>query len=213
MTFATITGSNGDDDIVYSDQIPFCYDGKDTNLKEDHCFACHDKDGKTAVSGLKRCSRCQVAWYCSTQCQKKHFKHHRELCSQIEEDRVSEKTETIPLRSFVDPSDDNAVEKIYLRRVWGGFCDIDDTENYLKARARLANSYWNAAYDCDVKEVWEKALFHCLELLRLGNTYRSEVRFRVPFFLLYLNRDDDAFAFTRYWLNFVDSEEVRSRFA
>jgi hypothetical protein len=187
------------------------YDGKDHNLKpEPYCFACRHYGNRIVVASLQRCSRCQVAWYCSSECQKKHFQLHRKLCKRIEDERNRVDTEAIPLRTFVDPWQDNAVaENIFETRI-GEFGELDETEKYLKACAKLAKSYWMAAYDCEVKEVWEKALFHYLELLRLDEMNGFNTKFRVPFILLYLNRDDDAYAFIRYCLQYddLDPDEI-----
>ena len=38
------------------------------------CYAC-DKEGN-----MKRCSRCQHAFYCSKSCQKRHWKRHKPNC-------------------------------------------------------------------------------------------------------------------------------------
>ncbi|CAJ1957252.1 unnamed protein product [Cylindrotheca closterium] len=50
-----------------------------------HCWAC-----LSIRIGLLRCSRCRLAQYCSTACQKKHFKYHKHWCGktreQVEED-------------------------------------------------------------------------------------------------------------------------------
>jgi hypothetical protein len=113
----------------------------------------------------------------------------------------------------VVPWEDDAVAENLFDTRAGDFGGFDETQNYMEARTHLADSYWTAAYDSEVKEVWEKALFHYLELLRLDASYKCEVRFRVPFILLYLNRDDEAYAFIRYWLNFgnQDYDEVVAR--
>ncbi len=99
------------------------------------------------------------------------------------------------------------------RQCSGGKYIRDETEKYLEARAKLAKSYWMAAYDCEVKEVWEKALFHYLEVLRLDERNGFKTKFRAPFILLYLNRDDDAYASIRYRLQHddLDSDEILER--
>ncbi|GAX21174.1 hypothetical protein FisN_14Hu385 [Fistulifera solaris] len=73
----------------------------------------------------------------------------------------------------------------------------------------------DVAYDYEVKEVWEMALNHFLELVRLDPEYHCEVGYYVPLALLYLNRDDDAYAFVRYVINVenLDSNEILSRHA
>jgi hypothetical protein len=196
----------GDDERMCLDQIPFCYDGKDTNLREDpYCFACKLFHGRFVLSNLKRCSRCKVAWYCSADCQKKHFKHHRESCTVIAQEIRYVEEEAVPLRTYIDPFDEEGEpENIFETRV-GDFGLIEEAADYLTTRHELADSYWHAAYDSEIKEVWEMALFHYLELLRLDDLVGFETTYRVPFILLYLNRDDDAYAFIRHCIGPDDS--------
>jgi hypothetical protein len=163
---------------------------------------------------LKRCSRCHVAWYCSSECQTRHFKDHRAICKQIAEDEKCLELAAIPLRHFVDPEEDNAVAENILETRAGELGDIAEAQDYFKARIILANSYWTEAYMSEVKEVWEKSLFHFLELLRLYHiSCPLEICFRVPFLLLYLNRDDEAYTFIRYWIELdnIDDEETLLR--
>jgi hypothetical protein len=87
------------------------------------------------------------------------------------------------------------------------FFEFAHTQAHFKARTKLANTYWIAAYDSEVKEVWEKSLSHYLEILRLDVSDPSFVRFRVPFILLYINRDNEAYSFIRYWLS--EKEDYR----
>ncbi len=184
-------------------QQPYYYEGKDPQLKEQpYCFACHHP---TTESALKGCSRCRVAWYCNSTCQEDHLKNHREICRRIAKDLARVEAEAIPLRTYTDPWGNTGAPENLFETSAGDFGMSDDIQAYLKARNSLANAYWDAAYESEVKHVWEKALFHSLELLRLDASYDCETRFRVPFILLYLNRDDDAYAFVRYWLNFDDS--------
>ncbi len=194
------------------DQIPFCYDGKDTNLREDpYCFACKHFHGHTVLSELKRCSRCMVAWYCSADCQKKHFKLHRVVCKDIADGIEAVEQEAISLRAYIDPLEGDTVPQNLFETRIGDFHDIDDADYYVMTRTQLARSYWEAAYDCEIKEVWEKSLFHCLEVLRLDYKISFEARFRLPFILLYLNRDDDAYSYARYRLSEHDVFELFER--
>jgi hypothetical protein len=63
----------------------------------------------------------------------------------------------------------------------------------------LAEEYWNVAYQCEAKEIWEEALLHSLKLVSVDAEFDVGVRLRVPFILLFLNRDDEAYAYIRYW--------------
>ena len=178
------------------------YDGKDHNLKDNpYCFACHDPT--VSVSALKRCSRCQVAWYCGAECQKKHFKDHRAQCHQIAAGRLITEEASIPLRNFIDSGASDVMEN-YLGRDDAGFNGYEGMLAYLEARSNLAAMYWDAAYESEVKEVWERALFHCKETMQFDAAYDPPTRIRVPFILLCLNRDDEAYAYIRFWLKVED---------
>ncbi|XP_028757579.1 histone-lysine N-methyltransferase ASHR1 isoform X1 [Neltuma alba] len=65
-------------------------------------------DGCFATSKLKKCSGCQVVWYCGSTCQRAEWKLHRlecEVLSRLEKDK----------RKFVTPSI-RLMVKLYLRR-------------------------------------------------------------------------------------------------
>ena len=188
-----------------------CYEGKDTHLKEKpYCYSC--KGAGAAVSNLKRCSRCQVAWYCGAQCQKEHFKAHRKLCKRVAEDTKRVEQEAIPLRNWSRQGQE-VTENLFETRL--GRFSGHEVLNYLAVRASLADAYWDAGYDFEVKEVWEKSLSHYLEFLRLDARCPRQIRFRLPYILLYLNRGDEAYSFIRCWLKFddFDDNEIFSRHA
>jgi hypothetical protein len=88
------------------------------------------------------------------------------------------------------------------------------TEPYMRARFDLAESYFQAAYEVEIKAVWEKALFHSLEILRIDATDLLDVHRTTPFLLLYLNRDDDAFDFIRFTIRSVNAgmPEIKTRY-
>lgn len=87
----------------------------------------------------------------------------------------------------------------------GKFWILPQTIPYMKATFSLAEIYWVVAGNCNVKEVFEKTLFHNLEHLRLGAVDLMGLRFQVPYILLSLNRDDDACSFILYWKLFFAS--------
>lgn len=45
------------------------------------CSSCGAEAGPER--SLLRCSRCQVVWYCNAQCQKDHWKAHKEICKRV----------------------------------------------------------------------------------------------------------------------------------
>ncbi|KAL1344531.1 hypothetical protein HN51_018419 [Arachis hypogaea] len=65
-------------------------------------------EGCFTTTNLKKCSRCQVVWYCGTSCQKLEWKFHRlecEVLSRLDNDK----------KKFVTPSI-RLMVKLYLRR-------------------------------------------------------------------------------------------------
>jgi hypothetical protein len=53
-------------------------DGADAGLSGHYCEAC---DVFGLREELKRCSRCEAAYYCSERCQREHWPSHRSLCT------------------------------------------------------------------------------------------------------------------------------------
>lgn len=191
------------------------YQGKDPSLVEDpHCFKCFEKP----FSPLLRCSRCKIAWYCGSKCQKAHYKSiHGEVCKQVAcmIERVEELE--IPLRAVatLDLSFNMQIENLFETQV-GCFWGLTETRKYLCARQSLSEVYWILTYGHEVKEIYEKALFHNLELMRLCIGDDLDARYHTPFILLNLNRDDDAYTFIRYWMRLhsgerIQEEEIRKR--
>ncbi|KAJ7114325.1 hypothetical protein C8R44DRAFT_227342 [Mycena epipterygia] len=45
------------------------------------CTNCHKIDPDLKLS---RCGRCKEAWYCSKECQKKHWPKHKEFCRNVD---------------------------------------------------------------------------------------------------------------------------------
>lgn len=111
-----------------------------------------------------------------------------------------ERVEVEALRLTNTPFGENTQpENVFKTRV-GSFALGHQTRSYMVARRELTIHYFEAAFDVEIKSVWEKALFHSLELLRLDARDSVRMRLSVPFVLIYLNRDDDAFDFMRYLL-------------
>ncbi|GAX17206.1 hypothetical protein FisN_10Lu076 [Fistulifera solaris] len=183
------------------------YEGRDPNLKEPYCFACRFYENRIVFSDFIRCSRCHMAWYCSTQCQKKHDKRHRERCNLMMAEWYSVEQSIVPLQDSDVLSDDSAV----VQRYFEANDNILSAEvgEYLCDLTSLATVFWHSAYECEIKQVWEAALFHCEKVIKVRAGYNLEARVRIPFILLYLNRDDEAYAYIRYW--FEEGIHGRSR--
>ncbi len=173
------------------------YEGIDTCLQEEPwCVTCH----KRPESGLLCCSRCHTAWYCNSSCQKAHYKSgHREICLSVARDLKRVEEEIIPLRNT--PFGDDPVPHNIFETEIGMFSEGPEAHRYMVARRELVESYFQAAFDVEIKEVWEKALYHALVQLREALSDPRGMIYVTPFILLHLNRDDDAFDFVQYWVN------------
>jgi hypothetical protein len=173
------------------DDLPL-YEGKDPELLEaPRCFYCLETPAR-----LLRCSRCQLAWYCSATCQKVHYEKHSFLCKNIAKDQKRAVQEKARLCAAFG-------ENIFETEA-GNFYGLTETYNYLDMTNALISWTCSIAYQSNVKQVWEKALFLQLEHLRLGALDRMRGRIRLPFFLLQMNRDDDAVSFIQHWVKLKD---------
>ncbi|GAX17186.1 hypothetical protein FisN_10Lh034 [Fistulifera solaris] len=173
------------------------YEGKDPRLQEVPCCAtCHSRP---AAKLLMCCSRCKTAWYCSKECQTADYESsHKSLCVSIARTLKQVQQRTVPLRStiidvFLEPQN-------FFESQVGLFGQFYQAQEYMTARRHLVELYVQAANIVETKSVWEKALSHALELMRLDYRDVIETRYVIPFILLNLNRDDDAFDFIRYWM-------------
>ena len=205
------------------------YEGRDPNLHEsNYCMICYkangdpaeQEDGAKAASSsviqLKVCSRCRCAYFCSVKCQEAAWKSgHKTACNAIKKAETKLEREASKLRSCTEYgfSFGNPPTNLFETdkgRFWG----ILETRDYMRARIKVANLiYEEFAYELETVELWEKVLMHYQEMLRLCSSDNMGLRYRFPFLLLYLNRDDDAYAFCRYWTNSDEdgSYEARER--
>jgi hypothetical protein len=55
-------------------------------IRDKFCLNCEIKE-TGALSGLKTCSRCLLAWYCTKKCQNEAFSDHKEFCKAVKEQR------------------------------------------------------------------------------------------------------------------------------
>lgn len=109
------------------------------------------------------------------------------------------KESAAPLRN-TPFGDDSRRQNIFETQI-GLFRDDHITHRYMVARRQLVESYFHAASAVDVKEVWEKALYHALVQLREAITDPRGMIYVTPFILLNLNRDDEAYDLVRYWVS------------
>lgn len=138
---------------------------------------------------------------------------HKIACKALAKDLQRVKDEAVPLLN-TPFGDDPEPQNVFETQV-GNFRQGNEPYAYMAARRELAMCYYMAAMDAGLKCVWEKVLFHALAMLRLDVNDSLQMRLMVPFILLYLNRDDDAFDFMRYLLQVgkeVSMDDLKRRY-
>ena len=66
------------------------------------CSSCGHRENK-----MRRCA-CQLAWYCNSKCQKKHWKHHKPICTgKKKKDRGKKKSKSKSNKTKSKSSEDN----------------------------------------------------------------------------------------------------------
>lgn len=164
---------------------------------EESCLGCRQTESGNPWK-LKTCSRCKVAKYCSVDCQKEDFGRHKVSCRIIKNltvtvDKQAEYLHHCPLGLCKEDTVD--VFKYYVGKFWA----IGETSEYCMARRDLAGAIFNAGIDTGSKPMLEIALGHYLELLRLIHSDDMGIRLRLPFLLMELDRDEDAYNFIKWW--------------
>ncbi len=127
--------------IRQTDKSPM-YEGKNPKfLEEPICMNCSKRPPK-----LLRCSRCQVAWYCSAACQKEHYREHHVDCRDIADKwkRVQREEQFLLVTR---PYGGNVFQSAI-----GYFWDMKPTQDYMVATHELAETYYSAAYTSHAKE-------------------------------------------------------------
>ena len=181
------------------------YNGQDPNLKENpRCWTCCENPG------LLLCSRCKILPYCSTNCQQRHFAEHKAGCKKLDGLVRKMKAEAKNLRlcqiSFMGPPENAFAKDV------GSFWGLPETRDYMRARLVVVDEVERMNWDLESKRGWEMVAAHMQDMLRLSLSDNIGVRFRFPFVLINLNRDDDAACFIRYWMeDFEANPEKTSR--
>eukprot|EP00112_Aurelia_sp_Birch-Aquarium-sp1_P005694 Seg1646.14 transcript_id=Seg1646.14/GoldUCD/mRNA.D3Y31 product="Ankyrin repeat and MYND domain-containing protein 2" protein_id=Seg1646.14/GoldUCD/D3Y31 len=147
-------------------------------------------------SDCKLCSRCNIAHYCSKECQKEHFPSHKETCKELKSLHKKVMRLEEPLHHNQDWGGN--IEDLFETNI-GHFWGLLDPRDYCRARAAYAEKLRQAGIKDDNKFAYETGLSHYLELLRLTHSDNQGIRSYVPFVLLVLNRLEDCYGFIKWW--------------
>ena len=74
------------------------------------CSECNTAEGTNGVTKMRRCGRCHSQLYCSTQCQRKAWKIHKEKC--ISDKEKKEYEEMLASAMPTESADPNAPPSI-----------------------------------------------------------------------------------------------------
>ena len=106
-------------------------------------------------------------------------------------------------RVVAAPEGAEALEGENVGHIWG----IPFLRDYCRARVFLADKFLYMAHMEEVEHIYQKGLGNYLELLRLIHRDNMGLRDKVPFTLLNLNREDDAYNFLKWWIT-IDSNGI-----
>lgn len=123
-------------EVILSQEPYVCIPNKNSSGSSSKCDWCFNS------SNIKKCSACQVVWYCSSTCQKSDWQLHRLECqvlSKIDKDRIKSLTPSIRL-----------MVKLYLRRKLQSekVIPVTATDNY-----NLVNILVSHMSDVDEKQL------------------------------------------------------------
>lgn len=162
------------------------------------CEACGDL-------ASSRCGRCKLVCYCSTACQKKDIRQHKQICKAIAklQKKVEEEEAKIRRLCWKDGAIsiiENEGEKSILETSAGSFgpYGIEEAYPYIDTRALLARQCNNLAFaglEHPTLPIWKEVCNMFQECLRLNANDDFSLGASFPFVLMNCNRDDDAYVF------------------
>ena len=145
----------------------------------------------------KRCSRCTAVRYCSKECQKEHWEHHKGYCNEIKKLLRKVVVEREPLRRYEDwfGSDPYDLFEDNVGHFWG----LVEPRNYCRARHALSMRLHECGIKNNSKLALELCVEHLLDLVWLNRGDNLGVRSLIPGILCALGETQEAYDFLKWW--------------
>lgn len=169
------------------------YDGRDPFFI--NAGVCGNRNEIDPPDGLLLCTQCRLVQYCSPECQKKHFRFHKNICKQVQKARQ----DTVHYKGSIDActaKGDEANKKAKTDYA----CAIAEYADVLKLVALQHNNKM-------VLEMTLHAYLDVMGLLAYGNNRPLDAL--LPFWFLFLNRDNDAYSYCKYWILATDKSRSK----
>ena len=185
------------------------------------CSECRVRDGNAdveeAAKNLKRCSGCYIARYCSRECQKRHFKDHKEVCGYVKnlkeiidklevkhpdlkdnKGQTSEHELTLLSREKGIPYKNKLQKDSYyftLKKFEKG-----TKLQYLTKKMSLAMAIWHIAENSDQFEVYVKFVEVASDLMKQSIFVCEDVIYLYVMGLITIGKHDDAYDAIKFWI-------------
>jgi MYND finger len=178
----------------------------ESNLRlQPFCAAC-EKSG----SRLRKCSGCELVYYCSTECQRNDWPRHKhdDKCISIKKMRRAVQKAATKIRSNrlkIIAGFYGRYETDVFELVAGRFLGDPLTLEYMVARMTLYAAVTKATEHQQTICLWEEVLTDAIDVKRLTHLYLPDmVDHYIPDLLVKLHPDDDAVTFIRHWRDWRD---------
>jgi len=173
-----------------------------------------------SVEAVSRCQRCLSIVYCSKVCQQRGWtgqNSHRKICGQIKKAKEKVTEEEKKLKEYKrlnkkknKKAKDCNYELINLfDTAVGKFWEIKEARVYCECRLELALALRECGAQNKSLLAVEIALEHLLALMRLaGGDHTNVIRNILPSLLLFLGKENQAYNFIKWWINYENNENV-----
>jgi hypothetical protein len=144
---------------------------------------------------MLKCTNCKVVFYCDKECQKRDWKNHKADCQEITANREKLKKQEGPFfrgeecwdPTSLTPEFGNCGQYEGNTIIWGSI----GSQGYLRSMVILSNKLYKTNSKIAVKESLEL----CIKYLELSIMDDAKVCEKIPFRLLELDMDQEAFDF------------------